>query len=356
MKKLLKVGMDWDDTLCPFVTNAITLCNMENGTEFTLDDITEWGNKSPATKMVFPYYSDIRTYQMQKVPEISKHFVSKLMEIADVYIVTAVSPQFMGVRADQIAKEFPDFPEDHILMGAAKNLIKLDILLDDAPHNILKASATYPVLIRRPWNRNLSGVLSVNTIDEFLILVNQIMHQMTDTKEIEEPCVYAVVGPSGAGKHLLAEDLIADQVDDSKNGVIIHKNREFVYSVELDKPNVKRPENSITDTTYAGRRYTLDADEIKKKLDAGTSVVVIVDISGAIALKREFPTVIIFCRQSREEMIKNVLLDFRKGDATYEQATMQLLSMEQELKNESLCDFSVRSDDLDSILELIKRL
>ena len=55
-------------------------------------------------------------------------------------------------------------------------------------------------------------------------------------------------------------------------------------------------------------------------------------------------------------MIKNVLLDFRKGDATYEQATMQLLSMEQELKNESLCDFSVRSDDLDSILELIKRL
>lgn len=50
MKKLLKVGLDWDDTLCPFVTNAITLCNMENETEFTLDDITEWGNKSPATK------------------------------------------------------------------------------------------------------------------------------------------------------------------------------------------------------------------------------------------------------------------------------------------------------------------
>ena len=182
------------------------------------------------------------------------------------------------------------------------------------------------------------------------------MHQMTDTKEIEEPCVYAIVGPSGSDKHLLAEDLIADQVDNSKNGAIIHNNREFVYSIELDKPDVKRPDNSITDTTYAGRRYTLDADEIKKKLDVGTSVVVIVDISGAIALKREFPTVIIFCRQSREEMIKNVLLDFRKGDATYEQATMQLLSMEQELKNESLCDFSVRSDDLDSILELIKRL
>lgn len=356
MKKLLKVGLDWDDTLCPFVTNAITLCNMENGTDFTLDDITEWGNKLPATKEVFPYYSDIRTYQMQKVPEISKQFVSKLMEIADVYIVTAVSPQFMGVRAEQISKEFPDFPEDHILMGAAKNLIKLDILLDDAPHNILKASATYPVLIRKPWNRNLSGVLSVNTVDEFLVLVNQIMYQMTDTKEIEEPCVYAIVGPSGAGKHFIAEDLIANRVDLHKNGEIIHKNREIVYSIELDKPGAKRPENSITDTTYAGRRYTLDASEIKKKLDAETSVVVVVDISGAIALKREFPTVIIFCRQSREEMIKNVLLDFRKNNVTYEQATMQLLSMEQELKNESLCDFSVRSDDLDSTIELLNRL
>ena len=350
MKKLLKVGLDWDDTLCSFVKHAVSLCNEENQTSITEENITEWGSQTPVTKMVFPYYSDLRTYQMQTVSEETKEFVRQLQKIADVYIITAVIPQFMGIRAEQISNEFPDFPADHILMGASKNLIKMDILLDDAPHNILKASATYPVLIRRPWNRNLSGVLSVNTLEEFLVLVNQIMDQMTETKEVNEPCVYAIVGPSGAKKHQIARKI----VNKKRDGTILHCT--ILHSICLDLPHCVVPEETITDTTYAGKHYTLDKQELISHLSSGNSVIVVVDICGAIALKREFPTVLIFCRQSRENMIQNVLTDFRLEVVGYDQATMQLLSMEQEIKNESLCDYSVRSDDEQSVNELLSIL
>lgn len=346
MKKLLKVGLDWDDTLCPFVKHAVTLCNTEKGTNIAVTDITEWGNNTDVTKMVSPYYSDIRSYQRQAVSERIKELVKKLMTVADVYIVTAVPPQFMSIRAEQITREFPDFPGDHILMGAAKSLVKLDILLDDAPHNILKSSAVYPVLMRRPWNLNLSGVLSVNNMDEFLVLVNQIICQMTETEKVKEPCVYAIVGPSGAAKHTVANKIIA-----SKDGTC-----QLITSIELDSPDSVKPDYSITDTTYAGRRYTLDGSQLASILNAGSSVVAVVDICGAIALKHSFPTIIIFCRQNRMSMIRNVLNDFRNEDVDFNQASMQLLSMEQELKNEALCDFSVRSDDDNSIKTLLNQL
>lgn len=346
MKKLLKVGLDWDDTLCPFVTHAIHFCNKENGTAYTNEDITEWGNNTEATKMVFPYYSDIRTYQRQQVSESTKRFVQKLQEVADVYIITAIQPQYMGIRAEQIAAAFPGFPEDHILMGAAKNLIKLDVLLDDAPHNILKSSATYPVLIRRPWNQRLSGVLAVNSLDEFLVLIDQIIHQMTETDKVDEPCIYAIVGPSGAQKHKLA-----DQIVTYKGECSCQK----VQSIRLSN-DISKPENAITDTVYAGCRYTLDRSQIEYLIDRSTSAVVVVDICGAIALKRSFPTVIIFCRQSRETMIENVLSDLETGSITKLQGTMQLLSMEQELRNEVLCDYSVRSDDNESIKKLLSQI
>lgn len=346
MKKLLKVGLDWDDTLCPFARHAVDLCNKENGTKYSVDDITVWGDSTPITKKVSPYYGDERTYRSQVVTEDTKILVRRLQEIADVYIVTAVSPRFMGVRAEQIAKAFPDFPEDHILMGAAKNLIKMDVLLDDGPHNILKASATYPVLMRQPWNQNLSGVLSVNSLSEFLVLVDQIINQMTETHRVEDPCVYAIVGPSGALKHDLAY-----QIASYKGETNCQEVASILYDADYQKPDV-----SITDTIYAGNRYTLDKREITDRLNTGVSCVVVVDIGGAIALKREVPTVIIFCRQARERMIENVLDDFNFRFISQSQATMQLLSMEQELRNEVLCDYSVRSDDEQSIEQLLKRL
>lgn len=108
------------------------------------------------------------------------------MEIADVYFITAVAPAFMGIRAKQILTAFPEFPPENIILGNAKNLVQFDIILDDAIHNVLETPATYPVLMRKPWNWKMTGLLSVNQMSEFVSLVRQIIHaSQTRTMEIK---------------------------------------------------------------------------------------------------------------------------------------------------------------------------
>lgn len=332
---MIKIGLDWDDTLCPFVQEAVKLCNEDNNTSFTKEEITSWGyTGSVAMSSVSPYYSDIRTFYRQRIQQDAVDFVNKLRKIADVYIITAVAPKHMSLRAEQIFDAFPDFPEDHILMGAAKSLVKLDILLDDAPHNILKSAATYPVLFRQPWNSSLSGVLAVNTYDEFLVLVDQIKTAMVENIQLpDEPCVYAIVGPSGSGKRMYAAKLRSE-----------HGYKEAI-SYLVDYPSVAVPGERITDTIYAGHRYTMSKTQIADHLSKGYSVTAVVDMCGAMALKREFPTVLIFCKRSREAMIAAVLEDLSEKRIRKKEATLRILSMEQELKNEILCDISVRTDE-----------
>jgi guanylate kinase len=80
----------------------------------------------------------------------------------------------MGIRAKQILTAFPEFPPENIILGNAKNLVQFDIILDDAIHNVLETPATYPVLMRKPWNWKMTGLLSVNQMSEFVSLVRQV--------------------------------------------------------------------------------------------------------------------------------------------------------------------------------------
>ena len=350
-----KIGLDWDDVISPFVRHAAAVHNMDhpNGLQIKEDDIKSWGKDgSPAIEAIYPYYNDERSYNMQTVTKEAVEFIRKLQEIADVYIVTAVGPQFMSLRAKQIFQSIPDFPADHILMGAAKHLVKLDIHLDDGPHNILKSGATYPVLFRKPWNQKLSGVLAVNTYDEFLTLVEQIQKGIIEKNTIpKDPCVYAIVGPSGSRKRMLANEL--KRIKGCKESVN--------YCIDCINTNILSLNTvlkgeSITDTIYAGHRYTMSKSFIQETLSQGKSITAVVDMCGAMALKKEFPTVLIFCRRSRESMIAEVLDDLMNGTLCKEEANLRLLSMEQVIKNEILCDISVRTHNYEEIQEFVNSL
>ena len=75
-------------------------------------------------------------------------------------------------------------------LGSAKDRVHFDIVLDDAIHNILESKAEYPVLMRKPWNAKMTGLLSVNTMAEFVSLVKQIMKASTSkTEKITAPAV-----------------------------------------------------------------------------------------------------------------------------------------------------------------------
>lgn len=348
---MLTYGIDFDDVLAPFVPLACELANEEHPMLHAKpSDIINWGfSGNPQIEIVSQYYKDERVLARQQVSNEAKAFLKKLMTKGNVYIITAVPPNFMGIRAAQIKEAFPDFPEENIIMGSNKSLVQFDITLDDGPNNILKSCARFPVLFRQPWNRSLSGMLSVNNYNEFFQLIEQIKSSLVEDKQIPAtPSVIALVGPSGSGKGSLSRCLeecgFAKRIYSySTNPAASHR---YLSEEKFDSADF------IAKTVYAGVKYALSISDIEMHLQENRNVTILTDICGAVALKQRYPTLIIFCRRSREQMIAAIL----EKEKSNEEKKWRLLSMENELKNENLCDYVVRTEQMEQAAKEITLL
>ena len=147
-KYRLSTALDVDDLLMECTSYAIRLANDKYKFDppMTIYEKDRWGLVGTRADAIYPYFSDADFYRTQPVYKGAKEFVRKLTQMTDVYICTAVPPEFMGIRAQRILDEFPEIPKDHIYMGFRKDNIATDILFDDAMHNILNSKAKYPHL------------------------------------------------------------------------------------------------------------------------------------------------------------------------------------------------------------------
>lgn len=343
-----KIGLDWDDVTAPFNSLAIEMANEKYQMQppLTLDEVTTWENTG-RTSVIKEFYQMEELYQRQVVSEKTKKSVRKLMEIADVYIITAVYPKFMGIRAQQIMDAFPELPHENIILGNAKNLVQFDIILDDAIHNILETPATYPVLMRKPWNWKMTGLLSVNTIQEFVLLVKQIIQAShARNRKVETPSVLALVGPSGSGKTQIAKSLCKDNRFAAPMTYCTKKSDKHIYisEEEFDK------QNFFEKTMYAGIKYGTKREEIQAVLDNGQFAVMPLDMCGAIAMKRHFPTEIIYISKDKEYLIRNIV----EEDFSSEEKTLRILSIDAEKRNSKICDYVIDNRE-DNGAELIQK-
>ena len=344
-----KIGLDWDDVTAPFNSEAIAMANEKYAFDppLALEEITSWENTG-RTSVIKEFYMSEELYKRQVVSEKTKKCVRKLMEIADVYFITAAYPQFMGIRAAQILEAFPELPPENIILGNAKNLVQFDIVLDDAIHNILESPATYPVLMRKPWNWKMTGLLSVNNMSEFVLLVEQIINAaMYRSHEIKVPAVLALVGPSGSGKSRIAKKLREDEIFESPLTYCTKQSNKHNYLTEEEFSK----QNFFEKTRYAGIQYGTKKEDIQAVLDRGHFAVMPLDMCGAIAMKRHFPTAIIYVNKDKEALIKDIL----EEDYTTEEKTLRLLSIDAEKRNREICDYVVDNTKGDGA-EILKKM
>lgn len=363
MKKI-KIGLDWDDVVAPFNSIACEMANEEFADRFkndplTINDITSWENEGRAN-VIHKYYEDKRLYDRQTaaITEDAINAVHKLEEIADIYFITAVYPDFMPTRARQIQTIFPELGIERMIFGQAKELVQFDMILDDNICNVLNSKASFPVLMRKPWNRNMTGLLSVNNMSEFVSLVKHILHQ-EEKKDAGGPQVIALVGPSGSRKTDIADNLISNLYGMKLSGSYVRARsystdpfaRAYQHTIlsqeEFDK------EDFFEKTSYAGYSYGTKYEDIKKCLDAGDNVVMPLDMCGAIAMKAVFPTKIVYVKRPKDKLVQDIITSER----SVEEKTIRILSIEAEKKNEAICDMTVCVDgDLLSPVHEIDRM
>lgn len=344
-----KIGIDWDDVIAPFNSIAVGLANECENANITMDMIT-WGNIN-GTECLNKYYKDERLYHRQKVSEENRRCIEQLMKFADVYIITAVSCDFMGYRAKQIKETFPNIEDRQIILGAAKTLVKFDIVLDDGIHNLLDSPSDFKVLMRKPWNREMTGMLAVNNLKEFVVLVEQILNAPTEKNEkIKNPSVIALVGPSGCGKNEIADRLsLMSFVERITNYTTNETRTENHIFVDESKWN---DEDYFEHTYYGGFRYGCKYEDIAKCLNKGNYVVIPIDMCGAISMKRVFDTHIFFISRKKERLIKEIL----KKPIEDDEMTLRLLSLDVEKSNRQICDYIIDNNNDNASTEILRYL
>lgn len=351
----LSTALDIDDLLMECTSYAIQLANEKYKFDppLSIYEVEHWGRHGTRVDVIYEYFSDPEFYRTQPVYQGAKEFVKKLSQMTEVFVCTAIPPEFMGIRAKRILEEFPEIPADHIYMGARKDKIHVDILFDDAMHNILSSSARYPILMRRPWNREATGMLSVNNYDEFLQLVEVISESYSIEKEakLTEPGIVVLVGPSGSGKSKIATKVLTqtDKFDKlvsytTNDPTAVEENHWYNYvSVDTFRQMCDSGE-MFQSTMYAGHGYGSRKQDVQEILDSGKHVLTTMDICGAMSLKTHFKNVItIYIKRDKKALMSAIL----RKNCSIEDKINRLLSIESEKQNSEICDYVIQFDSYD---------
>lgn len=365
-KYRLSTALDIDDLLMECTSYAIKLANEKYQFDppLSLYEITGWGKLGKRSDVIHEFFSDPEFYRTQPLYKGAKEFVKKLSQMTEVFVSTAIPPEFMGIRAQRIMEEFPEIPPDHIYMGSRKDKIHVDILFDDAMHNVLKSEAKYPILMRRPWNQDATGMLAVNTYDEFLRLVEEIADSYSVRPEENKstPSVVVLVGPSGSGKSKIARKILAktDKFEKlmsytTKDPTAVEKNDWYNYvSIEEFREMCESGE-MFQSTMYAGHGYGSKRSDVQAILDKGKHVMTTMDICGAMSLKTNFRNVTtIYIQRDKKALLSSIL---RKNSSVEDKAN-RIIAIDFENKNASICDYIIEFDTYDDavaqICEILK--
>ncbi|MBP3304730.1 MAG: hypothetical protein J6L24_02060 [Oscillospiraceae bacterium] len=358
----LSVALDIDDLLMECIPYAISLANEKYRFDppLTIYEVDRWGRLGTRADVIFDFFRDPEFYRNQPVIKGAREFVHRLSEMTEVFVSTAISPEFMGIRAQRILEEFPEIPPDHIYMGSRKDKINVDILFDDGMHNVFGSSAAYPILMRRPWNREATGMLAVNTYDEFLKLVEVIADSYSVKPEqyfLANPSIVVLVGPSGSGKTTIAKQVLAktDRFEKlvsytTNDPTAVQKNEWYNY-ITLDAFHEMCESGEMFESTmYAGHGYGSKKADVEQILRSGRHVLTTMDICGAMSLKTNFSNVItIYIKRDKRALLASIL----KKNSSVEDKVNRLIAVETERQNQEICDYVVKFDTYEQAVEQI---
>lgn len=357
----LSTALDVDDVLVECIPYAIRLANEKYKFDppLSIYEVDRWGALGTRADVIFEFFNDPDFFKKQPPIKGAQDFVRKLTKMTEVFISTAVSPEFMSIRAQRIHELFPEIPKDHIYMASRKDKIDVDILFDDGMHNVSRSNAAYPILMRRPWNQKATGVLAVNNYDEFLKLVEVIADSYNPrmNRVMEQPGIVVLVGPSGSGKTEIAKlmtkksrsfEKLTSYTTDATVGM---QEGQLYHYIALEAFRDMTEKGELFESTvYAGHSYGSRKKDVEDILARGKYVLTVMDICGAMSMKTHFSNVTtIFVKRDKAALLKDLL----QKPLSIDEKVSRLLMLDAEMNNARICDYTVEVDTYEQAAEEI---
>jgi len=173
---MLRILVDMDGVLCDLVAKWFAAYNAEYNDNIRPEDMKVWGPHRYARegKRIYKYLSQPGFFRdLPPIPGAIKGMRHLIEAGHDVVIVTAAR-RGHDDKLRWVEKHLSFLPKDHVIFAHRKELVRGDIMFDDAPHN-LRGFAEYggtPVAMAYPYNEDVP-YKRVTSWEQFLDFVAQ---------------------------------------------------------------------------------------------------------------------------------------------------------------------------------------
>jgi 5'(3')-deoxyribonucleotidase len=140
-----RIGLDYDCILANTTEEVVNLYNFYTGENLQLEDITEWDFSKVVpdkyVKLIFDlFYNDRLWNSIKPLPE-SQYYTTY--------------PENVKIKTDWLLKQYPYINEKNIIITHNKQIIGVDLMIDDYEKNLINGHFS-KILLDYPWNRNIN--------------------------------------------------------------------------------------------------------------------------------------------------------------------------------------------------------
>lgn len=192
MRKL-QIILDSDEVIVKNLDKVLELYNGEYQVSLTREEVLDWDLTQVQKEgtNILQYFNQPGFFRHLPLIEDSYKYISKLIEDGhDVVIATSSPKNGILDKIDFFAEYFPFIPFGNVIPITRKDLLRGDIMLDDAPHNLEATQCRYPVIFDNRWNRDtekypfLKNLKRVHSWKEFYEVVCQIEKEIHEEEKV----------------------------------------------------------------------------------------------------------------------------------------------------------------------------
>jgi 5'(3')-deoxyribonucleotidase len=167
--KRLLIGVDIDEVCNNLIWEVVQAYNKAYRQNLNYYDIDQYDIKPflvPQCKNIWQEFCRDELMRGLQVEDTAVETLSQLAEQHDIYFVTAGHPNTMHVRDQWLSGKFPFYKTKMLIGCQQKQLLNLDILVDDYEQNLIGGNYR-GFLMNRPWNRKFDAKAhSIERIDK----------------------------------------------------------------------------------------------------------------------------------------------------------------------------------------------